>query len=217
MPRASLPGDLDARNYQRIPGDSARRYVSTSTGEIISRRQFDQIFRLPQQGYRSYEEKAKTRREAGVPAGPARGRKGAPVTRGRPVRTGHRVPATGAAHGPNTANPLLPTPPVHVTSKRLAHFALSQAREDGRSFDAEVRLKIVLYDTEGNPHMLGSRGGIRPQMLANVLAAGGSWIDAMYALAADLDYEIDGWEFSGEADVYFVGTLSSLPSVAALA
>lgn len=42
-------------------GGSSRRYRNTHTGETISRRQYDQRFRLPHQGYRSYEEKAARR------------------------------------------------------------------------------------------------------------------------------------------------------------
>jgi hypothetical protein len=42
-------------------GGVTRRYFDTTTGETISRRQYDQMFRLPAQGYRSFEEKAAAR------------------------------------------------------------------------------------------------------------------------------------------------------------
>jgi hypothetical protein len=43
-------------------GGSARRYLNLATGETLSRRQYDQLFRLPAQGFSSYEEKAVARR-----------------------------------------------------------------------------------------------------------------------------------------------------------
>jgi hypothetical protein len=47
-------------NYRPL-GGSARRYLDLTTGETLSRRHFDQLFRLPIQGYRSFEEKAAAR------------------------------------------------------------------------------------------------------------------------------------------------------------
>jgi hypothetical protein len=43
-------------------GGSSRRYLDLTTSETLSRRQYDQRFRLPVQGYRSFEEKAAARR-----------------------------------------------------------------------------------------------------------------------------------------------------------
>jgi hypothetical protein len=42
-------------------GGSSRRYLDVTTGETLSRRQYDQRFRLPAQGYRSFEAKAAAR------------------------------------------------------------------------------------------------------------------------------------------------------------
>ena len=42
-------------------GGSSRRYLDITTGQTLSRRQYDQLFRLPTQGYRSFEEKAAAR------------------------------------------------------------------------------------------------------------------------------------------------------------
>lgn len=64
-------------DYERIPGDKkARRYRNTQTGKIISRRKFDETFRLPHQGFETYERKARAHRAAGFPEAPARGRRG---------------------------------------------------------------------------------------------------------------------------------------------
>jgi hypothetical protein len=49
-----------ASEYRPLGGTS-RRYLNSITGETLSRRQFDQLFRLPAQGYRSFEEKAAAR------------------------------------------------------------------------------------------------------------------------------------------------------------
>jgi hypothetical protein len=49
-----------ATEYRPL-GGSSRLYLHTITGETLSRRQFDQLFRLPAQGYRSFEEKAAAR------------------------------------------------------------------------------------------------------------------------------------------------------------
>jgi hypothetical protein len=42
-------------------GGTSRRYRDLTTGETLSRRQYDQRFRLPVQGYRSFEQKAAAR------------------------------------------------------------------------------------------------------------------------------------------------------------
>jgi hypothetical protein len=47
-------------DYRPLGGRS-RRYLDITTGETLSRRQYDQRFRLPAQGYRSFEEKAAAR------------------------------------------------------------------------------------------------------------------------------------------------------------
>lgn len=53
--------------FRPLPRDSARRYVDTETGEIISRRQYDKLHgTLKKQGYSSYEQKAKIRESAGL-------------------------------------------------------------------------------------------------------------------------------------------------------
>src|SRR5262245_9197713 len=49
-----------ATDYRPL-GGSSRRYLNPITRETLSRRQFDQRFRLPAQGYRSFEEKAAAR------------------------------------------------------------------------------------------------------------------------------------------------------------
>jgi hypothetical protein len=51
---------LRATDFRPL-GGSSRRYLHITTGETLSRRQFDQLFRLPAQGYRSFEEKAAAR------------------------------------------------------------------------------------------------------------------------------------------------------------
>jgi hypothetical protein len=51
---------LRATEYRPLGGTS-RRYLHITTGETLSRRHFDQLFRLPAQGYRSFEEKAAAR------------------------------------------------------------------------------------------------------------------------------------------------------------
>lgn len=61
---AKPPGKGNARRYQRIAGDKARRYKDTVTGETISRRQFTQ--RTKTKGA-SLERRASERRAAGVP------------------------------------------------------------------------------------------------------------------------------------------------------
>lgn len=48
--------------YSRIPGDSARRYRDTETGETISRRQYENI-RAQQQGFSSWSEYQGLRRD----------------------------------------------------------------------------------------------------------------------------------------------------------
>jgi hypothetical protein len=48
------------RDYRPL-GGTTRRYVNISTGQTLSRRQYDQLFRLPPQGYRSFEAKAAAR------------------------------------------------------------------------------------------------------------------------------------------------------------
>lgn len=60
--------------FTRLPGDKARRYINASTGEIISRRQYDKLRGI------QYEKKAeynKARNEARQLLRPARGRKSA--------------------------------------------------------------------------------------------------------------------------------------------
>lgn len=44
-------------DYRPLGGKS-RRYLDVTTGTTVSRRRYDQLFRLPAQGYRSYEHKA---------------------------------------------------------------------------------------------------------------------------------------------------------------
>jgi hypothetical protein len=48
-------------NEYRPLGGTSRRYLNIITGQTLSRRQYDQLFRLPAQGYRSVEEKAAAR------------------------------------------------------------------------------------------------------------------------------------------------------------
>lgn len=46
-------------DWRRIPGDKARRYENVRTGEVLSRRQYDQQFgRVAKTGFRTYEEMA---------------------------------------------------------------------------------------------------------------------------------------------------------------
>jgi hypothetical protein len=59
-------------DYRPLGGGS-RRYLDTTTGDTLSRRQFDQRFRLPRQGFATFEEKALRRadRAPGETARPA--------------------------------------------------------------------------------------------------------------------------------------------------
>ena len=51
-------------------GTKSRQYISTTTGEVISRRQFDQRYgRLAGQGPAAFERQAKSRKTFGIPAG----------------------------------------------------------------------------------------------------------------------------------------------------
>ncbi|MGO8949296.1 MAG: hypothetical protein ACLQUY_16925 [Ktedonobacterales bacterium] len=53
-----------AADYVRLPGAS-RRYRNTNTGETISRRQYDRLYRLGPCGFSSYEGLARQRAHAG--------------------------------------------------------------------------------------------------------------------------------------------------------
>lgn len=73
-----------AEDFERIPKDKARRYrLKTDHSVTLSRRTYDTTYgRLAKEGFASYEEKARTRREAGIPK-PKGGR--APRQSRRPV------------------------------------------------------------------------------------------------------------------------------------
>jgi hypothetical protein len=72
MARAPTPPPGVGWEYQ----PRTRGWLNTATGERLSRRQYDVRYgRLAAQGYRSYEAKARVRRETGVEPGPARGRR----------------------------------------------------------------------------------------------------------------------------------------------
>ena len=63
-----------AADYVRLPG-ARRRYINTTTGETISRRQYDRLFRLGPRGFTSYEKLAASRAKSG--ALPSRAPRGA--------------------------------------------------------------------------------------------------------------------------------------------
>lgn len=78
------------------PAKGNRNYVNTATGEMISRRQYDEHFgRLKRAGIISNEQQGKLRRQAGVPVGPARPRNPAKAPKrpkGPPTGGGGRAP-----------------------------------------------------------------------------------------------------------------------------
>ena len=58
-------------------GTKSRQYINTTTGEVISRRQFDQRYgRLAGQGPAAFERQAKSRKAFGIPAGARVSKKG---------------------------------------------------------------------------------------------------------------------------------------------
>lgn len=66
---ATKPPKPSADDFERIPKDKARRYrLKTDHSVTISRRVYDVEFgRLAKEGFKSPEEKARSRREAGIP------------------------------------------------------------------------------------------------------------------------------------------------------
>jgi hypothetical protein len=210
MATTGTPFDQDPTHYERIPG-KARHYVSRDTGEVIARRQYDKMAKLAPQGYKSYEEKAAMRRDLGFPQGPARGRKGVP-----PVVGSHQVtPKPAPAPKPNLRARFLSDQPRRVSegikhtlvvvTKRGAQQAVNLAQKSG----ARARLKIVAYDTNGKPHLIGSKGGIRPELLANILRGSRTWREALAKLLDALGYPTDaGYTLTGETQV-FIDVFSS--------
>lgn len=71
----TTPSGPGAAQWVRVPGQTTRRYRNVQTGEVISRRQYDERFgRLRAQGFRSNEAQVAAHKSAGAPLGPARGR-----------------------------------------------------------------------------------------------------------------------------------------------
>ena len=200
----NAPFDQNPANYERIPG-KARQYVSRDTGEVIARRQYDKMAKLAAQGYKSYEEKARTRKDLGFPQGPARGRRGVPPV----VGSRQITPKPKPAPKPNTRRRVLRDQPrrvsegprhtVIVTTKKGADQAVRLAQKSG----PRARMKIAAYDTNGRAHLVGAKGGIRPELLANILRANRTWRDALAALLDALGYPSDGsYILTGEAQVF---------------
>jgi hypothetical protein len=89
--QAPPPG---ATGWQYQP--RTRSWVNPATGERLSRRQYDRRYgRLAAQGFRSPEAQAAARRAAGLPPGPARGRKGQRLLRVLPAIVYDETSASG--------------------------------------------------------------------------------------------------------------------------
>lgn len=133
--------EYTAADFKRLPGDKARRYVNTKTGEIISRRQFDKQFgRLHERGFTSNEQQAKAREQAGLPKGPRRGGKGGA---GGGVRGPKAPPA-----GPSTPPPPPPEAPSEIEQRGRWFLATFEEFERAATFVRRInrgRGNVIIF------------------------------------------------------------------------
>jgi hypothetical protein len=133
-----MASDQDtAADYIRLPGES-RRCLNTTTGETISRRQYDRLFRLGPRGFTSYEKLAASRATAG--ASPLR-RTEARV-RAAMARVIQGESATSAAK----AEHLSPS-----TLRRHSHGTLRYNRATRRG-EVHAAGHVSFFDASGNLH-----------------------------------------------------------------
>jgi hypothetical protein len=169
---------LRATNYRPLGGTS-RRYLNTITGETLSRRQFDQLFRLPAQGYRSFEEKAAAR---GAPRastvdrfyGVARRLAAGERSLTRAARAEHIAPTTvyrlnqqrgtfspRYAHGKTSGKHVRVGYDIRRAAGRVSFWTADGTFHDGVAFDREMLREMARYDNgarramdHGDPHRL---------------------------------------------------------------
>ena len=126
-----------AADYVRLPG-ARRRYINTTSGETISRRQYDRLFRLGPRGFTSYEKLAASRARAGaLPLTRTEGR-----VRAALARVAHGESATHAAR----AEHLSPS-----TLRRHSQDTLRYNRSTGRG-ELHAAGRVTFFDASGNLH-----------------------------------------------------------------
>ena len=126
-----------AADYVRLPRAS-RRYINTTTGEAISRRQFDRLYRLGPRGFTSYEKLAASRAKSGSPPS---------------SRTEHRIKAALArvAHGESASRAARAEHHHPSTLRRHSHDTLRYNRQTGRG-ELHAAGRVTFFDGNGDLH-----------------------------------------------------------------
>ncbi len=126
-----------AADYVRLPGLS-RRYINTTTGETISRRQYDRLFRLGPRGFTSYEKLAASRAKSGAPPS---------------SRTEDRIRAALArvARGESASRAARAEHLSPSTLRRHSQDALSYNRRTGRG-EVHAAGRVSFFDSNGVLH-----------------------------------------------------------------
>jgi hypothetical protein len=140
-------------------GGSSRRYLDISTGETLSRRQYDQRFRLPAQGYRSFEAKAAARQTPRSTTldrfyGVVRRLTGGERSLTRAARAEHIAPATVARINQGRGTFSRREAPggvragytIHRAAGCVSFWTSDQAFHDGVPFDPVMLRILARYD-----------------------------------------------------------------------
>lgn len=172
------------RDYRPL-GGTTRRYFDVSTGETLSRRQFDQLFRLPAHGYRSFEEKAAAR-TAPRPStldrfyAVVRRLAGGERSLTRAARAEHISPTTvyrlnqhrgtfspRYAPGKTTSRSVRVGYDIHRASGRVSFWTADTVFHDGVLFDRDMLRVMARYDnavqwamTKNAPQLLDPYVGV---------------------------------------------------------
>jgi hypothetical protein len=166
-------------------GGSSRRYLDTTTGATLSRRQYDQRFRLPAQGYRSFEAKAAAR-QAPRPStldrfyAVVRRLAGGERSLTRAARAEHIAPTTvyrinqargtfspRYAPGKTTARSVRVGYDIRRAAGRVSFWTVDLAFHDGVLFDRDMLRVMARYDNavqwamdKGAPQRLDPYAGL---------------------------------------------------------
>jgi hypothetical protein len=126
-----------AADYVRLPGAS-RRYINTTTGETISRRQYDRLYRLGPRGFTSYEKLAASRAKSGSPPS---------------SRTEQRIKAALArvARGESASRAARAEHLSPSTLRRHSQDTVRYNRSTGRG-ELHANGRVIFFDSNGDLH-----------------------------------------------------------------